>query len=92
MRTALHYYLAQTWTADQCRQARRDAPALAENQARHTRTPERMHRVSWRLAIVARRMLLALGGNPSIAVSDRSANTPRRRPWPAVQIGRLPER
>jgi len=92
MRLAIHYYLMQTWTADQCRQAQHDAPAVAASQARHARTPERDHRVSWLPAKVARRMPWALGGSPSTAESDRPAGTPGRRPWPAVQAARLPER
>jgi hypothetical protein len=64
MRSAYLYYLAQTWTADRNRQARRDAPAGAASQARHSRPCPRAHRARGLPAAVARRMRTVLGGSP----------------------------
>jgi len=61
MRSALLYYLAQTWTADRYRQARRDTPARAASRARPPRPSPRARALP---AVVARRLRTALGGSP----------------------------
>jgi hypothetical protein len=58
MPPAILYPLAQTRIADLHAQARRDAPA----RARRTRTPTPGHRDRRLPAVVARRVLAALGG------------------------------
>jgi hypothetical protein len=61
MRSALLYYLAQTWTAD--RQAQRDAPARAARHARHPRPSRRAHHVRGLPAVVARVRTVSGGGS-----------------------------
>jgi hypothetical protein len=61
MRSALLYYLAQTWTADRYQQAQRDAPARAASRARPPRSSPRARALP---AVVARRLRTALGGSP----------------------------
>jgi hypothetical protein len=60
----LHYYLTQAWAADRRRQAQRDAPAGAPSRVRHSRPSPRAHRARALPAVVARRLLTVLGGNP----------------------------
>jgi hypothetical protein len=62
MRSALLYYLAQTWTTDRYEQAQRDAPARAASRARPARPSPRAPRVRALPAVVARRLRTALGG------------------------------
>ena len=61
MRAAFVYYLVQAWAADPYRQARREAPARAASRARHAGTPRRGYRARRLPAVVARRVLTALG-------------------------------
>lgn len=58
----LHYQLAQARVADLHRQAQRDAQARAAIQARRARAPQRRHPARKLPAVVARRVLTALGG------------------------------
>jgi hypothetical protein len=64
MPRALLYYLAQDWTADRRRQARRDAPARAASRARHSRPSSRAHRARGLPAVTARRLRTVFGGSP----------------------------
>jgi len=58
----LYYCLVQARAADPHRQARREAPARAASRARHAGTPRRGYRARRLPAVVARRVLTALGG------------------------------
>jgi hypothetical protein len=62
MRSAMLYYLAQTWTADRYRQAQRDAPARAAGRAPHSQPSPRAHRARELPAVAARRLRTVLGG------------------------------
>jgi len=63
MRTAIFYYLAQTWTADQHRQAQRDALPLPASAASQIGTPRRRYRVRRLPAAATRRLLTVLGSS-----------------------------
>jgi len=62
MRPAFLYHLVQTWAADRCRQAQREAPARAVSRTRRVRTPRRGRRARGLLAVAARRRRTVLGG------------------------------
>ena len=62
MRAAFVYYLVQAWTADPCRQARREQSARAASRTRHTRTPLGGYRARRLPAVVAQRMPTVPGG------------------------------
>jgi hypothetical protein len=62
MRALILYYVVQAQAAEQHRQAQRDASARAASQARHPRTPRRVHRARTLPAVAARRMRTVLGG------------------------------
>lgn len=62
MHPELHYQLAQARVADLHRQARRDAQARVASQARRARAPQRRHPARMLPAVMARRVLAALGG------------------------------
>jgi hypothetical protein len=65
MRSALLYYLAQTWTTDRHQQAQREAPARAARRAHLARPSPRAPRARTLPAVVARRLRTALGdGRP----------------------------
>lgn len=71
MRSALLYYLAQTWTADRYQQAQRDAPARVASRARPPRPSPRARSLP---AIMAHRLRTVLGGSPRPAYPARARN------------------
>lgn len=62
MHPEIHYQLAQARVADLHRQAQRDDQARAASQAR--RAAQRRHPVRGLPAVMARRLLTALGATP----------------------------
>ena len=59
MRSALLYYLAQSWTTERYQQAQRDAPARAASRAHPARPSPRAREFP---AVVERCLRTALGG------------------------------